>query len=76
MTQGEYHQQQLERQEQDELAYIENPDGTETRFHIYGEDETVYFHMDSYPIKIGMFLSIEQTEVMIKLLNNALRRAK
>jgi hypothetical protein len=78
MTAAEYHQQQLEQQEQEEDSVrIESEDGSMLGIHIWGDSDTVYLNMNrDYAMSCSMHLSIEQAEAMVKLLNNALRRAR
>ena len=78
MTAAEYHQQQLEQQEQEEDSVrLENEDGSTLGIHIWGDSDTVYLNINrAYAMSISTHLTIEQAEAMVKLLNNALRRAK
>jgi hypothetical protein len=78
MTAAEYHQQQLEQQEQEEDSVrLENEDGSTLGIHIWGDSDTVYLNINrDHAMSISTHLTIEQAEVMVKLLDNALRRAK
>jgi len=77
MTDAEYHQQQLEQQEEEETSVrIKDEDGYELGLHIWGEDKTVYCNIRTNPSYLSLFLTVEQAEAMVKLLDNALRRAK
>ncbi len=77
MSEAEFHQQQLEQQEQGlEYAVINDEEGREMRFHIYGDDGFVHVHVSSWPIKFDLHMNISQANMMVRLLDNALRRAK
>ena len=76
MTGAEYHQQQLEEQEQETSVRIKDEDGYELGLHIWGEDKTVYCNIRANPSYLTLFLTVEQAEAMVKLLDNALRRAR
>ena len=77
MTDAEYHQQQLEQQEQEEDTVVEfGNDGDWFALHIWGGQDNVFVNINSPPAHFSLILDIEQTEEMINLLTNALRRAK
>ena len=78
MTAAEYHQQQLEQQEwEEDSVRLENEDGSTLGIHIWGDSDTVYLNINRDPaMSISTHLTIEQAEVMVKLLDNALRRAR
>ena len=76
MTDAEYHQQQLEQQEQEEDSVRFENDGDRLSLHIWGDDGTVFVNINIPNAHFSLHLEIEQAEVMVKLLDNALRRAR
>jgi len=78
MTGAEYHQQQLEQQEREEdCLMVEGEDGSVLGIHIWRDRNAVYINMNrDYAMSCSVDLNIKQAEAMLKLLDNALRRAK
>lgn len=76
MTDAEYHQQQLEQQEQETTARVSDEYGHEMKLHIWGDDDTVFINVSSNSLYVSVHLTVEQADIMAGLLNNALRRAK
>jgi len=75
MTQGEYHQQELERQERETTATIANEEGEEIDLHIWGDQDTVFMNIKNWPLSMTVYLSHDQAEKIVQMLNNA-RRVK
>lgn len=77
MEADEYNQQQLEQQEQEETSVrIQDEYGNLLGLHIWGDDDTVFVNINSNAIHFSVHLTVEQADIMVNLLNNALRRAK
>jgi len=76
MTDAEHHQQQLEQQEQEETHVDFKYESDRFSLNIWGDSGDVFVNISTYPTHISLHLEGKQAEVMLKLLDNALRRAK
>ena len=77
MTDAEYHQQQLEQQElEEQVAYIYDEFDYETKLHIWGCQDTIFVDVNTNSMHFSLHLSVDQADIMARLLNNALRRAR
>ena len=79
MTAAEYHQQQLEQQEQEELCRMYKHKG---EFHhdfetcVSPGKDFAYLHLSSNNVNFSLCLEKHHLEVLIDQLENALRRVK
>ena len=76
MTAAEYHQQQLEQQEEEETQVDFKYENDGFSLNIWGDSGDVFVNISTYPTHTSLHLEVKQAEVMLKLLDNALRRAK
>lgn len=76
MTDAEFHQQQLEQQEQSETSiYLKDKYGRETRAHIWSDYDEVFINLSNWPLNFTVTLEKQQAQKVHDLLTNALRRA-
>lgn len=76
MRADEAHQQQLEQQEEETTALLQNGYGQDVKAHIWGDDETVFINFSTYPLSLSLHLEKHQAEKIVEMLNNAMRGMK
>ena len=76
MTDAEFHQQELERQEYEATNLFIKDEMGEVNLHIWGDEDTVYVSAKNWPVSVSLYLSKDQASKVVDMINNAMRSNK